>query len=428
MKRTIAILAFLLALSFAIVPNQICLAERPGAKEIPDNVVLSWTADPASTMTITWRAATTVTEGTVEYSEGAILGNPASTAKAAYSTFTCSSGSFNTFNTTLTGLKPNTKYSYRVANGLKKSMVYSFSTADPSAKNFKFLVFGDSQSDPDPPNPYSRWKVTINTAFQRNPDAKFAIITGDIVDSGADERHWNAWFAGAEGVVERIPIMPIVGNHDVYTDGSAYGPVNFKAHFTLPANGPKGLDEQAYTYRYGNSQFWVLTSEKSTLGKDKDAVKPQTEWLGKTLPESDATWKFSYFHRPPFSIAANRNEAKVRDILAPILEKHGVTAVFNGHDHGFARSYPVNGGKIVEGDSKGTIYYVTGRSGDKYYSNFDKKPEHAVVKEVKDSPNYLVVEVEEKKLTITAYKVNGQVLDKYTIDREKDIRTDAGKE
>ena len=91
-----------------------------------------------------------------------------------------------------------------------------FSTARRNAREFKFLIFGDSQAPVGGDNPYGIWRKTLHNAFSANPDAKFIVNVGDLVDYGQMGAHWNAWFAAAKGVVDRIPEMAASGNHEYY--------------------------------------------------------------------------------------------------------------------------------------------------------------------------------------------------------------------
>ena len=95
------------------------------------------------------------------------------------------------------GLQPDTLDAYRVGDGTVWSGQYSFATADPKARSYKFLIFGDSQAPVAPPDPYGIWRKTVQNAFAANADARFMINVGDLVDYGQSGEHWNAWFAAA---------------------------------------------------------------------------------------------------------------------------------------------------------------------------------------------------------------------------------------
>lgn len=52
---------------------------------------------------------------------------------------------------------------------------------------------------------------------------------------------------------------------------------------------------------------------------------------------------------------STKNNPVVKSIFTPIIEKHHVDIVFNGHDHGISRTYPINNDKYYTDYSKGTL-------------------------------------------------------------------------
>ena len=77
-------------------------------------------------------------------------------------------------------------------------------------------------------------------------------------------------------------------------------------------------------------------------------------------------------------------------------------------------------GKVVQGPSQGTVYYVVGRSGDKFYSDLLPPPEYLFFDPVKEQPNYLVVEVRGKSLTVSAHRSDGTLLDRFSFDKAEE--------
>ena len=48
--------------------------------------------------------------------------------------------------------------------------------------------------------------------------------------------------------------------------------------------------------------------------------------------------------------------------LVPIVERHGVQLVLNGHEHSYQRTYPLMGKQTVP-EGKGTVYVTSGGGG-----------------------------------------------------------------
>lgn len=419
MKTSRISMALALLLACSIIQPTIGQIPSSTATPSPDHITLTWTGDPATTMTVTWRTDSTVTTGIVQYQQGKKLTKKALKAEARARDFKTNLGTTRLFTSNLKQLLPNTQYVYRVGDGKKWSRQYTFTTADPEAETFKFLVFGDSQSPATGDDPYGIWRETIRSAFKANPDADFFVNVGDLVDFGQLEEHWNAWFAAVEGVIDTIPAMPVPGNHESYGSRDTWKPEYFTAQFNLPRNGPYGLKGQAYAYDFGPVHIIVLDSQEFEQRRYGDILSIQQSWLESSLTTSRKDWKIAFFHRAPYGVKMDRDEVEVRNAFCPILEKHHVDLVFNAHDHGVKRTHPVKGGIAMQDPSEGTIYYVTGRSGTKTYKDIEEKEHSSFFYAPMEQPNYFVVEGTDERITVKTVLQDGTVIDTLTIDKPK---------
>ena len=67
------------------------------------------------------------------------------------------------------------------------------------------------------------------------------------------------------------------------------------------------------------------------------------DWLFNDLDSSAQPWKIVVFHQPAFSSGnATVRNSQMRAV-AKFLEDHGVNMVFNGHEHNYQRTYPIQG-------------------------------------------------------------------------------------
>lgn len=408
---------YALLITFSLLQPAAAQTRQTTAAATPDHIILSWTGDPATSMTVTWRTDTTVESGIIEYGQGPILPDSSQKAEARMHDFTSDMGDSHIFSATLSNLSPDTEYTYRVGNGEKWSAMYSFRTAASEIPEFKFLVFGDSQSPVTGSDPYGLWRDTLHAAFKANPDAAFFINVGDLVDYGQSEAHWNAWFEASKGIIESIPSMPVSGNHESYGMRRIQKPVFFIKQFSLPQNGPDSLKNQAYSFNYGPVHLVALDSQEIEQKSSGDILAIQKPWLEKDLSTNSSAWKIAYFHRSPYGVKKGRDEAEVRDAFCPILEKYGVNIAFTAHDHGVKRTYPIKDGIPVKDPSEGTVYYITGRSGAKTYSDIEPMKYSAFFYAPMEQPNYLVVEGTNRKLTVKAVLQDGTVIDTYTIEK-----------
>jgi len=450
--KTCGSLAVLMGLPFQIKE---VFAASPGASATPDHITLTWAGDPTTTQTITWRTDATVNGGVIQYTQinqsGKAILASLKTVTAAIETLKSNLGDMNLHSVTLTGLLPGTTFTYRVGDGSNWSTNATFATANLKTNCFKFLIFGDSQagiatvSSPigaavDPG--YQPWQTTVANAFQANPDARFLVNVGDLVEAGQDYNHWNNWYLAAQGVIETIPVMPVQGNHETYNagwtapDGSTTEPYEWVQQFKLPQNGPTGLKGQCYSWDYGNVHFSVVDSQYDEevmeekgygrfSGKLSTPANPmgnsflssQVTWLDNDLKSTQKLFKVVFFHKTPYYNKLNRSNEIIKAAFTPIIDKYHVDVVFNGHDHGISRTYPINNDSFVNSPSDGTVYYVTGRSGNKYYTDLSQKVWDAFFYDSVATPTYIVAQVDGSSLTLKAYTQNGTLLDRYTVDK-----------
>jgi acid phosphatase type 7 len=406
----------LLSFTLAFFPAASGQTEVGGAISTPDHITLSWTGDPATTMTITWRTDPTIESCYVEYDKGETLSKKARQAKAESHDFKTDTGEYKIFSATLASLSQDSKYTYRIGYNGRQTKAFSFTTAKNNAKAFKFLIFGDSQSSIAGDAPYSVWRETVHKAYQANSDVKFMVNIGDLTDYGLQGAHWNAWFAAAKGVIDSIPIMPVSGNHESYGPRKVAPPQYYLEQFSLPQNGPEGLKGHAYSYDYGPVHFTVLDSQQLEQQQSGDILKPQQAWLEADLVASKALWKIVFFHRSPYGVKPKRDEEEIRKAFCPILEKYHVNLVFTAHDHGVARTPPMKNGAAMKTAAEGTIYIVAGQSGGKTYQDNVKKEYHSFFYNPIDQPNYWVLEATKEKITIKAVNQDGTLIDAFSID------------
>jgi hypothetical protein len=391
-------------------------------------ITLTWSDDPQTTQTVSWKTNTSVATSSIQYQPAGLT----PTASAAFQKkeavreeWNFASGDhaerFHFFWVTLTALKPGTKYQYAIAAGATVSPAATFATEEKNVENFKFLVFGDSQSG-DFRNPdYALWHQTIRNAYQRNPDARFFVNVGDLVEVGQSTEHWRQWFNAAQGVIDTIPALPVQGNHETFSltlFPSDPKPVYYMHQFRLFQNGPEGLKTQVYSYDYGPVHFVVLDSQQAEeSARYGDILKAQQVWLAQDLAATRQPWKIAFFHKPPFYNRPARPNDAVKTAFCPLFDQYHVDLVLNGHEHILARTPPMKGGRAQASAQEGTVYYVTGRSGAKYYHDSAAGDWDAFFYSPKDQPCYETLQIQKNALTITAWKMDGTLVDTYTIHK-----------
>lgn len=357
----------------------------------PEQIILTWTDDPASTQTVTWLSPDT-TASQLQYMPAVDFNGDfpnASIIEAQMSPF----GSSNyRYQAHITGLTADTSYVYRVGSAEAWSETLSFTTAADS-DTFSFLYLGDVQEG------YEEWEDLLDFIKQNHPQIKFSLLGGDLANN---DNEWGQFLTAASPYFSQVPMMPTLGNHDGYMY------LNF---FSLPGNGPEGLKKEFYSFDYGNAHFVVLNSGNNTSPEAK-------EWLKTDLQNTSQTWKFAMFHYPAYPAFDDNKtiDESICENWVPILEANGVDMVFVGHQHQYMRTYPIYQGETQTGVESYGIVYIMGNSGSKHYGAGAGFP---YIDCQETGSNYQLIEIEGEVLTLTSRKANGELIEVYTIDKRK---------
>ncbi|MBC8137461.1 MAG: metallophosphoesterase family protein [Fibrella sp.] len=381
------------------------VAHRPTG--IPDRIILTFKGDPARAIGVTWRTDNTVLPGeaTVQIAEATAYPKFEEKARVVAATSTPVStdlGPAHFHGAELTGLTPNTLYAYRVGDGANWSEWIHFRTASDKPEPFTFIYFGDAQNDIK-----SLWSRAIRSAYSDAPKARFMIHAGDLINNANTDAQWGEWHTAGGWVNAMMPSLPSPGNHEYNgTPKSLSG--HWRPQFTLPENGPAGLEETCYYVDYQGVRIISLNTEEQT-----DAQVP---WLDKVLANNPNRWTVLTFHRPMFSSAKGRDNKALREAWMPVFDKHKVDLVLQGHDHTYARSKNIRAGMNVKNDASGTVYVVS-VSGPKMY-NLER--EDWMARTAEDTQLYQVISVDNGKLRYEARTVTGELYDAFELQKRGD--------
>jgi hypothetical protein len=89
-----------------------------------------------------------------------------------------------------------------------------------------------------------------------------------------------------------------------------------------------------------------------------------------------------------------------------------------GHDHGYARTYKLFGGKVVSPSQQGTVYAIS-VSGPKMYQPADRFAS-LMAKEVHHTEAYQVIQIDGPHLTYRAYSIEGEQIDEFHLDKKQE--------
>lgn len=279
---------------------------------------------------------------------------------------------------TLSGLKANTTYYYKVSG----KEVESFDTKDSSS--FSFIFVGDPQigssnsekaKSPEDiakdsfaqaqydsvENDAFNWNNTLNMAYEKaEGNASFVLSAGDQIQTNAQKVGDNTVseieYAGylSPEILWSLPVATTVGNHD------ADNP-NYLYHFNVPNLSELGSNEYVggdYSFTYGSALFIMLNTQDTNSAEHGQFIKESVE------ANPDAQWIIVSLHQDIYGSAEHSNEPEIinlRYALVPYFEQYGVDVVLTGHDHAYSRS------ELLKGGAKEITY-----TDDEYEEQFDK--------------------------------------------------------
>ncbi len=392
---------------------------------LPDRIVLTWADDPRTSQAVTWRTSTEVKTSLAEIvvaDAGPYFAERAKQVKSTIQPLKTNNNEAHFHSVQFTGLEPGTKYAYRVGDGSHWSEWFHFSTAKVQEEPFTFIYFGDAQN-----NIRSQWSRVVREAYSDAPKASFIIHAGDLINNAENDAEWGEWFSAGGWVNAMIPNVPIPGNHEQAKDdsGSRRLSHHWRPSFSLPENGPPGLEESCYTFVYQNLRVIGLNSNEQ--------IETQAKWLESVLARNQSPWVVCTFHHPIFSTALDRDNPELRASWKPILDKYRVDLVLQGHDHTYGRtsiavpaSPRENAGTSTLGGSSetnatagvrnaetstGTVYVVS-VSGPKMYNN-SRLPFMKRIAE--DTQLYQIIKIDGPRLRFEARTAVGRLYDAFEL-------------
>ncbi|MFG0335504.1 MAG: fibronectin type III domain-containing protein [Maioricimonas sp. JB049] len=386
---------------------------KPTAR--PDRIVLTWTGNPATSQSVTWRTDMSVKRAWGEIAiagDGPKFASESRPVDAASTDFESNLGPARYHSVNFTELQPSTKYAYRVGDGVNWSPWMHFTTASDQPEPFTFVYFGDAQN-----SLYEHWTRVVREAYADAPRAAFFLHAGDLVNRADSDAEWGEWFHAGSHIHTTIPCIATPGNHEytrkVEIKPSGFGRVltpHWRSTFALPENGPETLEETVYWIDYQGVRIIALNSNEQ--------IGPQKEWLEQVLSDNPHRWTVVTFHHPIYSSKRGRDNPQLRAEWKPLLDRYKVDIVLQGHDHTYARSRLISEKNLPTGvaarsEEGGTIYVVS-VSGPKMY-DIGRQPFMRRVAE--DTQLYQIITIDGDKLLYEARTATGRLYDAFTLTK-----------
>jgi hypothetical protein len=344
------------------------------SKENPYSIVVNIYGDPTSGMALNWFTNSGVTGGKVQIIQGmatnsAQFSNPLKTVNAKVdpvnelnycvrsNALSSDAGiadntkkSFMSNKALVTGLSPNTTYSYRVGKEGNWSNTGTFKTAPSNKSDFSFLYTTDPQANND--EMFNISQKTTHAAQRLFPEAGFWVTCGDMVQSAGNsnsEWEWEQFFLTQQDIFFHFPFAPVLGNHDKSPNK------NFTSHFnTYSTDFDFALSTSpgsVYSFVYSNALILALSFEDyNKPGYLEDLAK----WMRKQVIDNpDVKWRIAFYHKTIYTGSSSHQDDSdgriIRDRIAPLFDSLKIDLALQGHDHIYEVIGPVKWKQLVSG-------------------------------------------------------------------------------
>jgi hypothetical protein len=307
------------------------------------------------------------------------------------------------------GLRPDTSYPYEVDLDGRRIGGSVVRTWPARATRLTFFVIGDyGDAGAGQRGVAAAMTAEFQKRAQTADPVRFVLTVGDNIyanvnlgymtrGSGSEDRDWDTkFFQPYREVLEQIPFLPSLGNHDGNASENRNDLGVYLDNFFFPGNRPA----RWYEFDYGGlADFFALDStENSTTGHPAPIYAPggeQSRWLAQALAASQATWKIPYFHHPPFNAGPGHGASYgVLRHWVDLFQKSGVKVVFTGHEHNYQYS-------DLSEITGGVRYFVTGAGGELRAGNVMSNMARAHIEGWAPARHFTVVEIDGTAMRVT---------------------------
>lgn len=296
----------------------------------------------------------------------------------------------------VTGLSPATTYAYeaRAGEDVRRG---TFRTAPNVAGPVRFLVYGDTRSQPDA-------HAAVVRAMMEVP-SDFLVHTGDMVARGDHDDDWKSFFTVEGELLGHRSVLATVGNHELAVS-SAGGTLPFLQYFgprTASKTEPNVAPELYGTYRWGHVFFLLLNAMDDFSSDDRAWIERA---LAAAAKDETLRFRFAVLHHGPFSSGPHGPNPRLSDgRVVGLLQKGGIDLVFAGHDHVYER-----------GESSGLKYIVSGGSGAPLYP---RKRSEASTLFFESAYHFVEVAIDGDVIKTRAIRPTGAVIETCTTRKEQ---------
>jgi hypothetical protein len=283
--------------------------------------------------------------------------------------------------------------------------------------DFNIAAVGDWGCTPNTSN-------TVDNIVSKDPELVLGL--GDY----SYQNSADCWFGIVDPIIGKMIIE--IGDHEHDVPGEGENPELLDEYMNR-----FGLEQQYYTYRYGNV-FVLVMSQEVPFDEDSEQFDFVVNSLSEASSDPNVDWIIVASHTPFYNSPGVRTDKDaLRNTYHELFEEHGVDLVLSGDVHNYERSVPIvfnddesdspiptstNGETYV--NPEGQIFVVVGTGGQSIHS-FDGKNPYIVTQF--EGFGFLDISITtttndggEKRLVGTFYSNDdgGEIQDQFTVIKQ----------
>ncbi len=249
----------------------------------------------------------------------------------------------------LKGLKPGTKYKYRIEGD---TLLRYFSTA-PKNNNWTAAVISDWHAYTPLPKRTEASMAMLDTLERcNNGTFDFILHVGDITAWGGSYSFWKDLYTKHH--FKNYLWAGVNGNHDNMSRGYAHTTNEFFRNVNNnPLNGYEGETGVCYHFSYGDVLFIMLNSESM---RSDEGLHAAQEWVRTVVKENRRKFIVVVEHYQWFFGATGEYSQYAR--WKELFDECGIDLAIGANSHVYTRSNALYQGKTTDG-TRGTTYINT---------------------------------------------------------------------
>jgi len=285
-------------------------------------------------------------------------------------------------------LEPGRNYQYRIEGPGVAAGPFAFKTAPENTDRARFIVYGDSRTNPDTHR-------RLVEAMMKIENLDFIVHVGDLLSSGNKYEQWGPQhFDVVKGLCESIPMYIAKGNHE--GDNG-----NYEKLLVPPG------EKNNFAFDFGPVHYFC--GDNSSKKVEPNSLLGR---IARDARAATATWKFVTYHVPSINFGHHWSAWGYPEAL-PTISRAGVDFVIAGHSHLYERFCPI---QPPEGSDASFVTYITTGGGGAPLHEVEKTPYHA---HAEKTNHFCLFDIDAGRLKMDVIDIEGKVIDRLRLTKTK---------